>query len=304
MTFTRLQASRHLGRLAGLLVVLAGLAPGSALAVQGIGISPTSQELALAPGSTTTGSVTVLNDGDSDVIYHVYATDYNVSDENYKADFSLTGRAAAISPVSWFKLPAKATHFTIHSHDQVQLPYTIVVPSDAAVGGHYATIFVETIPPPSAGAAIINRVERIGSIFYLAINGDLKHSGQVHPVEASRLVTSVPFDAFLRFSNTGNVHDVADGKVQLVSVFGHVSNSTNFHGEVLPQTTRRFSFNLKPPTAIGLYQIKATTHYLGHDQTLTKWVFVVPMLTLIIVGATVAILLLWLVIWLARRRRK
>lgn len=305
MTNFRRQGSWLVGRLAGILLVELLLVPsGAQAAVQGIGISPTSQDITLAPGGSTSGNLTVINDGDSPITYHVYATDYGVSGEQYTADFTITGRSDAISAVSWIKLPAKATRFTVAPHDQSTLPYTIVAPADATVGGHYASVFIETIPPPSSGATIINRVERIASIFYLTVNGDLIHSGQVDPIVAPRLVTSPPIQAALRFTNSGNVHAAADGNVVLMSLLGHQSNKTLFHGEVLPQTTRRFSFDLAPPKAIGLYQLKATTNFEGKSVTLTKWIVVVPKLTLIIITVTVVILLALLIAWLLRRRRK
>jgi len=271
-------------------------------ALQGIGVSPTSQEQELAPGESTSGQFTIINDGDLDVSYHIYATDYKVKNEDYQGSFTVSGDPTAVSATSWFKLPTGT--FVVKAHQEATANYTLTVPKAAVVGGHYAAVFVETVPPPAKGGAIISRVERLGSIFYIAVTGQLHKHGSILPLAASRLQMLPPVHADLRVKNDGNVHFLAEGNTQLSTPFGNVGKPVNFKGEVLPGTTRKFGLDLPATTPIGLYKATATVRYLDQTTTVSRWVVLMPRPTFIIVSGTV-LLLLGLGFWqLLRRRRK
>lgn len=272
-----------------------------ALAIQGIGVSPTSQTIDLAPGASATGQLTAINDGDSDVTYHVYATDYGVKGEVYQGVFTATGASKDQSAISWFTLPSG--NFTMHGHDQLAVPYTITVPKTAAIGGHYATVFVETVPPTGQQGTYIARIQRLGSIFYITVKGDLNQQGAIESFTASPLQLTTPLQATLRIKNNGNVHFLVDGSLQLSTAFGRSGKPVAFHGEVLPSTIRRFELAASSGP-LGIYHLTATVNYLGRTEHVARYVVVAPLITLIVVGATLLLLVGILVIWLRRRQTK
>lgn len=278
------------------------LPAGSAMAIQGIGLSPTSREVTLNPGESQKGDITVINDGDNDINYKVYASDYTVAGETYRGVFTNAGNGPVLSPVTWFTLPAGT--LTVKARQEVTFPYKVAVPLGAAVGGHYAAIFVQTIPPANAGAAIINRVDRVASIFYLAVGGSLDKRGDVLPLSVPWLQTLPPVEAGARLHNSGNVHFLTEGTAQLSSPFGSVGHQITFRGEVLPGTTRRFDIQLPSASPIGLYKVNVSLNYLGKTVHQSRWMLLVPMLTLIIVGATLLLLVVMIIVWLVRRRRR
>jgi len=268
-------------------------------AVQGIGVSPTSVDLKVDAAGNYHGDITVINDGENDVNYKIFAADYRVNDESYLGDFSSAKAAANVSPVSWFTLPVGT--FTVKSRTQGSFRYTLNVPPTAAVGGHYGAIFIETVPPPGKGGAFVSRVERIGTLFYLTVSGDLNLKGSIQSLKVPWYQAVAPVVGTLRMRNDGNTHFIAEGTAQLSSPFGRVGQPIAFKGAVLPGTVRRFDLKLPSSAPIGPYKVTADVKYLDREETVSAWMLLMPRVTFYIVSATICLLLI-LAIWTVVRR--
>ncbi len=296
--FSLMRASAAAFTLAAMLVMTAPVLA----AVEGIGVSPTSQEVEIAPGSSKTGTITVINDGASDITYKVSVADYHVTNELYKADFNSISSSADVSAVSWFTLPK--TTAVIKGGDEAALPYTIRVPASAAIGGHYVAVFAETVPKLGPGTAIA-RVQKLGSLFYIGVAGAVTRDGSVASFTAAWLQPGSPLTASLRVRNAGNVHFAASGDARVTDIFGKEMSKGVFKGEVLPGTTRRFDLALAAPGPVGLYKIAVTPHYLdANGPTLSQWVFIMPTLTVIIILATIGLVAALYLGMLTRRLRR
>ena len=298
---SRLVARRAARWLLAPLTLLLLMPAAPALAIQGIGVSPTSQTVELAPGASTSGTLTAINDGDTDVSYHVYATDYAVKNEDYVGVFTTGGGSKDTSAATWFTLPTGA--FTVRGHEEATVAYTLTVPKTAAIGGHYATVFIETIPPTGQQGTYISRIQRLGSIFYITVNGALNISGSIASYSASILQTTTPIHADLRIQNNGNVHFIAEGTTQLSTLFGKSGKPASFHGEVLPGTTRHFAISM-PSGPIGIYHVVTTVKYAGQTTTLGRYVIEIPLITLLVALISLAVLITVTVLWLRDRRKR
>lgn len=198
----------------------------------------------------------------------------------------------------------KSLAISIIGVDLMALGYTITVPRAAAVGGHYGAIFIETVPPPGKGGAFVSRVERIGTLFYLTVNGALSLKGIIEPLSVPWYQSVAPVVGTLRLNNDGNTHFLAEGTAQLASPFGKVGQAVAFKGAVLPGTVRRFDLKLPSSAPIGLDKVTATVKYLDREEAVSAWMLLMPRVTCYIVCGTL-ILLLALAIWtLARRIRR
>ncbi|HEY6736165.1 MAG TPA: hypothetical protein VI322_00455 [Candidatus Saccharimonadia bacterium] len=171
------------------------------------------------------------------------------------------------------------------------------------MGGHYAAVFAETIPPkPKSGS----HIDRVGSIFYLAVGGDLHTEGSVRSYVVPPLQFLAPVDGTLAVANTGNVHFSTDITAQLWSPFGKVGKPVTLRGEVLPATVRQFAISLPTSSPIGLYKALVTVEYAGKTVRLSRWMLLIPKLTLIILSTTLGLILVlgaWSVVRRVRRRR-
>lgn len=271
-------------------------------AEQGFGVSPTSQDLTLLPGSVTTGQLTVINDGDTSITYTVYATDYAVTGQIYKGVFVNNGEGPNLSARTWFTLPKG--NFVIGPRKQIFINYSISVPKTAAIGGHYAAIFLQTVPPPSTGT-YISRVVRVATIFYMGVGGDLSPSGHYVGLSVPWLQTLPPIDGNLKIANTGNVHFLVSGTAQLYSPFGKVGTPVVLDGEVLPSTTREFPFAIGSPSPLGLYRVVVKANYMNDNLMVATWMLLIPRLTLIILSTSIGLVMVaivWLIVRRLRRR--
>ena len=182
--------------------------------------------------------------------------------------------------------------------------FAIAVPKNAAVGGHYAAVFVQTVPPASAGATILSRVDRVASLYYLAVGGNLDAQGQVLALDVPWLQPASPVQAAVRVRNTGNVHFQVNTTSQLSTPFGKAGPPVTVRGEILPGTTRRLDIKLPAPYPIGLYKVDVTVKYLGKTVHQSHWLFMVPKLTFIIVSLTVLALVVFGVVRVVRKLRR
>jgi hypothetical protein len=270
-------------------------------AISGIGISPPRIDISLLPGEKTSGQLTVINDGDSAMGYTVYATDYSVSGENYKGIFNNSGKGPNLSAITWFGLPKGVQ--TLAGGKEATLDYTISVPKTAAIGGHYATVFVQTLPPTGSGTYIA-RIQRVGAIFYMGVGGNLKPQGHVVDLSVPWLQAVSPITGYLRVQNTGNVHFLVSGSAQLYTLFGKVGTPTAILGEVLPSTTRRFPISVSASSPIELYQMRLAVTFDGQTEHLSRWTLLVPTITLVIVCASLVLVVAAIVWAFVRRRRR
>ena len=277
---------------------LALLAQPVSAAPSGVGVSPASQEVDVTAGRTTSGSLTVINDSATELTYRIYAADYRVSDESYAGDFTPIVETPNRSPVSWFTLPKGDQK--LRGREQVKVPYTVSVPVTATVGGHYAAVFVETVPPAASPGSAIVPVKRIGSIFYLTVAGELVEQGDIESFDVPFLQISSSVTGSLRIKNSGNVHFPVRATTELQPIFVGEPAKLNSFGEVLPGTVRKFGLHIdtKP---IGLYRMVTTIQRLGETEIISKMILVVPLPTLIIVSST-ALLLAVLTFFLLGRK--
>jgi hypothetical protein len=292
-------------RLVASLVAVLVLMPfvGVAHAISGTTLSPTSQEVSVAPGETYHGTLSVNNDGSTATTYKIAVSDYKVSDESYHADFNSSGASNIISPVTWFSFPV--TTFTLASGADTILNYEIKVPPRAAVGGHYASVFVANVPPPATGGTVISRIQKLGVLFYISVTGAVSLDGSIASFDAPALQWNSPLLAKLRIRNSGNDHFSASGEATVRPLFGSPGLPVQFKGEVLPGTTRLFPITIPTKSPIGIYEVSVTPHYLNSNgPVLKRWVLLIPPLTLIIILTTLALVIAFIIGLAVRRLRR
>src|SRR5258708_7151134 len=113
------------------------------VSTQSITMSPSSTELSVVPGGTSTGSFSVVNEGNTSYRITIYAAPYHVEGIDYDPQFTpLPGTTDASQ---WVHFTA-ATSQDLAAHTSQSLSYTLSVPLKTAPGGYYATIFAETTP--------------------------------------------------------------------------------------------------------------------------------------------------------------
>ncbi|MFA5021735.1 MAG: hypothetical protein WC508_01470, partial [Patescibacteria group bacterium] len=106
-------------------------------------------------------------------------------------------------------------------------------------------IFWQTASQPSVDDRAVAVNSKVGTLVLLKVNGDLKESGQVLEFKTqpqNNYFFGLPINFLVRFSNTGNIHLIPEGKIELKNWFGQIETFYLNEGKnnVLPNSTRRF----------------------------------------------------------------
>lgn len=243
----------------------------------GLTISPTSTTVEVAPGASYKGQMIVINQGEIDVTYNVYATPYSVSGEDYKPYFTPTKDAADIT--KWFTFDNSGNTLKVGNQDTI--PFTITVPKGTGAGSYYATVFAETTDKGSSG--VITR-KRVGMIVYLRVSGNAIEKGGINTWDVP-WIQEAPFTANLKIANEGSIFFQSKVKLSVSDLFGSEKFSYERDPEVLPQKLRSIPIIWQNGATFGLFKVDGEVTYLGKTEKLpTKVVFIAstPMRILIV----------------------
>jgi hypothetical protein len=189
----------------------------------------------LAPGSTLTDAMAVVNRSAATITLRVYASDA----------FSTAGGGIDLLPAdkkptdvgAW--ITVKSQQVTLKPQQSVIVPFTIRIPANATPGDHTGGVVTSLVTKANGSTVALDR--RLGSRLYLRVTGDLKPALSVGDVKASYGGTVNPFGggaATLTYTvtNTGNVRLAAHQRVSVNSPFGVVTTTAVLADlpEVLP----------------------------------------------------------------------
>lgn len=267
-------------------------------AQQQLTISPTASNQSIEPGSVTTGSFQVVNQGDGSYTFHVYATPYFVSGEDYSPEFTpIRGRP---NVTDWFRF--SVTEAPIQPGQAVTVSYKLTVPKTTPAGGYYAVAFAETQLPKAKEGITLN--ERVGQIFYLRIAGDVKEQGKLLSWKANLLQES-PLLAVARLENDGAVHYTSNIEINVRDIFGKPKYTLKTNKVILPQTIRKITAKWTKAPPIGLFKVNGTATVLGQTKVLpTQYVLIMSKTVRLVLLVIVAIFIVFMVRSLVSRHKR
>jgi hypothetical protein len=222
-------------------VVLSGLIMGI-ISAQALTISPARDEISGNPGETISGSFLLINEQDAEQTYYTSVEKFESQGETGTPSFSPATEGLA----TWVKLEPSVT---LKKGERVKVPYTITIPQDAYAGGHYASIFLSTVPP-SLEEGQVSVGAKMGMLVLLKVSGSIKEEGGLLTFqikEGKKVVQSLPINFEYRFSNKGNDRAKPEGNIIIRNMFGIESATLDANksmGNVLPNSVRRFDVRL------------------------------------------------------------
>jgi hypothetical protein len=266
----------------------------------------------LAPGAAQDDGFTVWNYGDTQLTFHIYATDaFNTKAGGFDL---LTAEQKPKDVGSWITL--EQNNLTLPPHTKANLKLHLTVPANATPGDHSAGIVAaSTTPGINAEGKHIILDRRVGSRVYLRVAGPTNPALTVENLSSDYHPAVKPLDGSLDVTytvrNAGNVRLGADQTVTVKDLFGTVAERHPQQiGELLPGNAVTFTEHfsgvaatvrvgadvaLKPfiPKASGV----AVTGKLATATSSTK-TWAIPWLLIAVLAALV------LFIVYARRRRE
>lgn len=271
--------------LLGAFLAAAVLAPAAALAQVSVSLYPVSFRYDIPRGASQTGVITVTNPSEVSLSLQVETENFSGGDGG-TVEYAPDG--AKYGLLSWMSVDK--TPFTLGPGQKKEVPFSISVPQNAEVGGHYGTIlFRASGADDGNGGSAIGISGRIGSIILVSVPGDAKKGGDLISVSAPAFVQYGPLALTASYKNTGSVHYVTKGTATFTGIFGR--RTVNFDEKtILPDVQRETIATLDKTWLIGPVFMKATLEAGdGTTQTMSATTFAFPVIPGV---ATVAALLL------------
>lgn len=326
-------------------LVFAALAQPAAALNQGtsITIQPVVDRPAIKAGETTDGVFKIVNDGETDYTFDVYAKPYTVSGLNYAQDFTKDTSYTQIS--RWITFPQ--TTFTLKSGDSVDVRYQIHTPASIPDGSQYAAIFAQTrIPDSTAGQNNVAFSSRVGILIYARGDGKTVAQGKIAQQDLARVERQLNHDSgavtaqtvhprsgWLAFwyqaapaavsskiTNTGNTDFDVQSYLEVKNWFGgrQIAQTAPATAAILPNTSRQIDsvwcnsdqnaagqeiYRCNAP-AMGLFRVTEHVSFLGKNYTYTRLVLILPWWMVIIVVTVILLIVGGFVYGHARGRRQ
>ena len=241
-----------------------------------ITLSPTKVRLPMEPGASKQDVFKVINTGDKDFTFKVYASPYQVSNDRYDPTFNIETNRTQIS--RWITVPDE--EFSLDPGDEAKVSYSVEVPSDVPSGGQYAVIFAETTSDEEDSASIVAK-KRVGMLVYGNISGDTRDQGEITSHELKGWQHNAPLVANYRIKNTGNTDFAVTTQMTVKSLWGNeVYTSPEVENTVLPDTTRVVDLSWDK-ASVGLYKVSITAKFLDKSQTEERLVLVMSPILLV-----------------------
>jgi hypothetical protein len=185
------------------------------------------------------------------------------------------------------------TSVTIDPGKSTTVSYKVAVPVDGEPGGRYISLFASS--RPTAAANGVTSINRVASLLYITVAGDVTRTGKVLTFNSPLLTFGDPtWTAALQ--NSGSTHFHSLYNVGVTSLFGG-STLTSTRGDslILPSSVRLLSQAIPHPQWLGIYRLDYTIG-LGDvpAQQETKWIlYLPPAQSLLILGILVGLFFLW-----------
>jgi hypothetical protein len=243
-------------------------------------LSPASKRLQLEAGGVVNDSFVVINDGDTSYDFTVYTAPYSVKGEDYEQDF--TTQTENSDAYKWISFAQSKWH--AEPGDNVTIPFTVRVGAGVPAGGHYGTIFVETIVTEAGDQTGIARKKRLGIILYTNVKGETESGGQVKSVSLDFFQPASPMKSDVSIENTGKTDFTATSRMVVKDIFGQQKFSTSSENIILPKTTRHIEHSWNNSPWLGIFRVTVTNEVLGKTTTTESLVLVVPRWLLLVIG--------------------
>ncbi len=248
------------------IIVFLLLTSASPLFAQKNGISVTPSiihlDLAIDPNEYT---LTYENNTNSDISLSLSLSDFNELEESYKINFLEKKEAKnyKYSLSSWVTFENNILQLSPNEKRSIK----VFIDKDRITkGGHYASILAEIEQSEDEKKVQIRGV--LSSLLFVrASTGKEIEDGKIRSLRPQRDGIEHPDTFILRFENSGNVHVVPYGYIELYDPLGKkvargIFNENSL--DALPESIRRYDVKINPYQKIfipGFYTVKTYIHF-------------------------------------------
>jgi len=296
----------------GLLLVplLSGVVEASSLqGGDGYKISPVRTDISINRGASQVVDLYVENVTKTPEDIQTLVDDFVANNnENGTPSLLLNGQAAPGHGLKQF-IKVETPIFVLQPQQQQTVKILISIPKTAAPGGYYSA--VRFAPSSFSGGRNVNLSASVASLILVTVPGNYLERMNISSFSVnsngragSFFTSNKNLSAVVAFSNSGQAQEVPFGKIILLkgkTTLGTYMINTA-QGNVLPNSVRKFSVNLKNVGSFGKYSVQGYFGYGNKGQLLsTSTSFYIVPDYLIVTFVIIVIILLLIAILLIRR---
>ncbi len=192
-------------------------------------LSPAKVELSLNPGDAIVRYVDVVNRTGKQMVFRLEVEDFSSSPLNVVAlDKTVDGLNSSLKRY----ISVDGSDFLMAQGEQAHIPVKISLPKQLPPGGLYAALLVSAMPVNNqAGAARV--VTRLGSLFFVRVNGEVKQSGALKSISFANNQFKIDFE------NQGDIYLDPYGQIEIYnSAREKIAKLTIDPWFVMPRATR------------------------------------------------------------------
>lgn len=253
----------------------------------------------LAPGEERTIKIEILSRGGEEHTYSLSVEDFS-SDESGNDIAMYGGKDGPFSSRSWVQ--AAITKLNLKHGERATIPVTVRIPANAAIGDHYSTVLFQR--DPKGVQPGFNIVARVGVLLLITVKGQVIREGGLKSFSSgSPFYWKLPASLDLRYENTGTVHLVPTGRVEIRNIFGILVDEIPVKDwYVLRNSTRGRTITWQPGFALGYYKATLSVNAsANHDtETLTTSFWVIPAIPVAMVLLAIFIVSLFVQVFFNR----
>jgi uncharacterized protein YxeA len=250
-------------------------------------VEPGKTEIFVNPGESVTKSITITNRIGKNVKFKLTTEDM-VGTNDLQSPIKLLGDEKGPYSIKDFIKP-EISEFELALGDKIVIPVTVTVPVDAEPRGYYGALIVSNEPEVLGDAQSKDTegkarlVSRIGSLFFLRINGEGKEGGSLEDFKiigpSKTFYENRPKGFEISFKNTGNVHLVPHGKIIIKNILGRDVGSIPVDAYFsLPDSTRYREVFWQEGTGLGRYTANLSLFpgYGNENQEMSVSFWIIP----------------------------
>lgn len=219
-----------------------------------LSISPLRTELVVAKGTTKTGALTVYNTGRQSLSIQMGTQTFTVTDEEYNYSFD---ENATVN--QWVRY--SAANFILEAGKSKEIEYSINVPNTANPGDTYFGMFASTTP--SKTDSEISSTERVASLIYVTVPGNITRSGKLLNIR-SPFITNSDSTWSATIQNSGNALFRSNYSVSVQTLWNQELIKKDGNALILANSVRLISDTLPMPQWLGIYKVVYSIE-LGDD---------------------------------------
>jgi hypothetical protein len=270
----------------------------------GLSISPTINELTINPGASNHITITLKNITVDDVVAKGTVNDFKA--DNLTGNPQIITNSTAVSPNSIKKFVSNIDDVKLAKGQQKDVVLSLDVPKNTPPGAYYGIIRYRAVPASQAapGPGQVALTASVGTIVLVTVPGNLREQVQVNGIHVYRgaregsFFIKPPDRIGITITNYGNGFVKPFGTVEVHSTFNKSVATYQFNnpkqlGNILPNSSRTFTSNVKGINHIGRYTVLASVSYGSGSQVLTvkKDFWYIPLWLLILILAVLAALI-------------